>query len=249
MFLEHPVSTMLTDLLNADDNFQSDDTDWYEAQEEMERRAFARGPARRVGVLIRTSRRVVFQQAVVVENPAIDQQIVELVMQSDSAISAVGLEDMSHEISDGVRRIVLNEGAVEDFSSAPKSSFDDFGVNVSRVRSKQGRSSNEIDDRPVKRPSYLGSIPTLPHALLIREELDAILDGPDSSILDEIEAEQRKVTPPRTAPLKTQAVTNDAEPETEKKRKKQKFIQKGKLYGAGGRNNRKKGRHGPPGCH
>lgn len=249
MILEHPVSTMLTDLLNADDNFRPDDTDWHEAQEEMERRAFARGPERRVGVLIRTSRKSVIQSAVTVEKVIIDQEIIEHVMSSDSAVSAVGLEDMSHEISDGVRRIVLNEGAVEDFSSAPKNSFDHFGTHISKVKSSQEKFRDEVEDRPSKRPSYLGGVPSLPHGDLSRAELDAILDGPDSTILDEIEAEQRNASPPRTPPLKTQVVMKDAEPDTEKKQKKQKFIQKGKLYGQGGRNNRKRGRHGPPNCH
>lgn len=275
MFLEHPNYTMLTDLLNATDDSELESAHWHEAQEQMERRAFSRGIDHRVAVQIRTSRRIPFQREVVVSNQVIDQKIIERLMESDSAVSAIGLGGMTHEISAGVKRIVVQQGMVEDFSSTAKSSFDSHDLEVSRPshlgdapKLPRGSVSREEldaifaepDSVPSSsespqvgkrnkggKPSYMGATPKLPKSSFSRDELNEILDAPDVSILDEVESEKK--VPQKTSPkFRTEGTVKDTDVD-DKKRKKQKFVQKGRDFGHGGRNDRKRGRNGPTGFH
>lgn len=277
MFLEHPIGTLFTDLLTADEISQPEVAYWHEAQEEMEKRAFSGSAFRRICAQIKTVQKKQLYLEVVSNLPVIDQEIIDRVMESDGAISAIGLHGMSHEILDGVRRVVVNQGLVEDFSPVVQSSFDNdlYDKVASRpshlgafpILPKGTTSRAELDaifdqadellkmdedvtaGRPLKIPSYIGGRPTALKGQISREELNAILDAPDVSILDEIEEENKKVVRQDSPSLKTHSAVKDVDEEPDKKRKKQKFVQKGRDYGHGGRSDRKRGRNGPTGFH
>lgn len=267
MFLEHPNYTMLTDLLNADDNEQPEVANWHEAQEAMERRAFARGADRRVSVQIRISRRILFQQEIVAVCQVIAPEIIAHVMESDSAVLAIGQNFMSHEISAGVKRIVVQQGLCAGAeiaeSAEPTNLMGERPAHLGRAPNLPKSSINReeldaifdepeedhLDGREAVRPSYIGGRPAALKGQISREELNAILDAPDVSILDEIEEENKKVVRQDSPSLKTHSAVKDVDEEPDKKRKKQKFVQKGRDFGHGGRSDRKRGRNGPTGFH
>lgn len=248
MYLVHPIDLQLTELLKADEDFQPEVAYWHHAQEEMERRGFSSPSFNRICAQLRiVDKKKDNYLDVLVSAPVIEPAILEQVKAADSAIVAVGPHSLFQEISPGVKRFIENQGLVEDFSSTALSSLEDEITKPPTLEHIQkNKSSKKMFEG---RPAYLGGLPALPRGGISREELNAILDGPETSILDEINAENEHQVRSDSPPISAKSSVKEVDDETSQKKKKQKFVNNGKLYGSGGRNNRKRGRNGPPNCH
>jgi len=264
----HPIGSMLNRLLAADEVQDPEVAYWYLAQEEMEKRAYSGVAFRRICAQIRMAgRRKTDDISNVLPAAKIpEQEAVYRHSEGEWPQRNVFSGESFRPIFEKIMAVMKQKtddviGSVFEVSPGVKRVFDaDSAEGEGILTAVDGGE----DAMPDKRPAYLGGVPSFPKASLTREQTSAILDEPEVSILDSDNYAARK-----SARLKSQtaqpaiakdtqnsgspaklSAENHADDQTHSvKGKKQKFINKCKVFGKGGRSDRNRGRKGPTNYH